>query len=59
MTPNDKMSASEKKGPTGQRYQDTGTKNREFGRFLEIMLYAVGLVLVMIAVWYHNPHNFF
>jgi len=59
MTSNHEMSASEKNGPIAQRHQDNGMRKREAGRFLEIMVYTVGLVLVMIAAWYHNPHNFF
>lgn len=59
MTSTREMSASEKNSPIGQQHLDNGMRNREAGRFLEIMVYTVGLVLVMIAAWYHNPHSFF
>jgi hypothetical protein len=28
-------------------------------RTIEIMVYAVGLILAMIIAWYHDPHMFF
>lgn len=59
MTSNRETSASEKNSPIGHQHLNNGMKNRQAGRFLEIMVYAVGLVLVMIAAWYHNPHTFF
>ena len=59
MTSNRQVSRLEKKRVTGTRYQDSGARNMEAGRFLEIMVYAAALVFVMIVAWYSNPQNFF